>query len=162
MTVVYLAGPIDKAKPEQAMRWGLDLQDEVHRTRKPENPSVSFFFPATAWRVQPSMYGIEFEDAYTIRVVNEMALETSDIIVVRYMPSVPSWGVPQELAIAANNDIDILVYTEEYVTRRFLPVNVASYPLRLVTASATEVANYINNHHRGGINGDVVTLEAGC
>lgn len=116
--LMYVAMPIDRSKKYETLyKLLVEMADR-------DLPEHVLYFPGRAF----SGYPITQHNMDAMIKANYAVLDISDVVLVIYRPGVESWGVPQEVAYAHDNDkqlylVELLQGTE--------PIDWYSLPLYL-------------------------------
>lgn len=106
MPLVYLAGPIDRAPK----RFDLELIKELQAAWDGHlKAPLVVYSPRRAFEVSDGK--LREREAMALVNINSAALHRADILLVRYMPGVETWGTPQEVAQA--DGIHVLFWMDE-------------------------------------------------
>lgn len=102
---IYLCMPIDKNADYEA-----NTKEMVNLILRdlPENAVV--YIPGFAFQGKP----LANPTMQSLIAVNYAAMDEADVILLAYKPGVESWGVPQELLYAYENDKLIFVIDQDY------------------------------------------------
>lgn len=107
-TLIYLARPIDREEdPKSLYGATLDALRDALREVNRFSP-VSIFCPGLAFSLTGPM---DQDGARNLVSINSRALEVADVMVLVYVPGVESWGCPQEVMVASDMGIPIIVKT---------------------------------------------------
>lgn len=126
LAVIYLAMAIDKSDPIKQVK----MIDEVRACAKKADIHLAAFLPALAYFLPDS------EDRAAqaaVREINECVLTRSACVLVLYEPGVETWGISQEVRLAEQNkvpvmlvsqdaDVPLPIYLNLCITRRFSSV----------------------------------------
>jgi hypothetical protein len=106
--LLYLGEPIDRAATDGREDWKQRLQATLMSTFQGQFPIM--FDPRAAWRLTGSP--VERADAVRLVAVDLAVAAQADWLILYYRPDVESWGLPQELFVAKNEDTPVAVLWE--------------------------------------------------
>ena len=114
MTMLYLARPIDRSRPQSS-----EIEQDF-KSGMTEAGFLGFIFsPASGVTLSGTL---SQADVQKLVKVNRSCLENSDALVVIYQPGYESWGVPQELLFAWSALVPIFCLLPDGVTYDGMPV----------------------------------------
>lgn len=125
-SIMYLAMAIDKANSNDRV----EIVNQVYKEAKKYGIRTAIFLPSNAYLL-PTADDVASQMA--VRVVNEQVLLASSHVLVIYEPGVETWGVSQEVRLADDHNIPVIlicgnvdaelpIYLNLSVTERFSSV----------------------------------------
>src|SRR3990167_8161252 len=113
--LIYAASPIDKS-PSLDDLWVSHLAAELHKQGTDIGRHAVIYDPSHTFSVIG--YPLSQPVAHKLVSVNEAVLLICDVLVVRYLNGIESWGVPMELDLAHRHLKPILAVTASLEMKR--------------------------------------------
>jgi len=119
MSLIYLAGPIDRATTSP-IPWVEQLRKMLRDSW--DQQAKGGVTPLLVYSPQAAFWGssalADRVSAMQVMDVNQSALLRADLVMVKYEPGIETWGTAQEVLTASQVDIPILVwYAHEHADR---------------------------------------------
>ena len=112
MSLIYLAGAIDKSE-EHPFQWAKEITMALRIKKRSERGWTDSFLvynPFLAFRgsIGPLTQG----DAIKLMIANTAMLKQTDLLIVHYEAGQETWGTSQEVLLASNMRIPMLVWAD--------------------------------------------------
>lgn len=127
LSIIYLATAIDRSDPARLAKIVETVQEEARCA----GISSAIFLPSRAYLLADAG---NLDSQKAVRSVNEMVLVNSSCMLVVYDPGVETWGVPQEVRLASEKGIPVILicsdpdlplpmYLDMCVTQRYSSID---------------------------------------